>query len=192
MRRQIYFLASAMSLLLLAATVVFWIRRDGRSYNVEAKIFGAKVGFTTYDGRLAFGVDTPWPRDIERHFYTLSLAEVLRDETISGEAQAWHGRSRAGVTIFYGSQILGSGHFRANPWKSRFRTVSLAAPLAATIFACGSVYFVVRVNSRLRRLPPEWRCRSCAYNLTGNTSRRCPECGTPCATSGDLSPLNCP
>ena len=29
-----------------------------------------------------------------------------------------------------------------------------------------------------RRAVPPGRCRSCGYDLTGNTSGRCPECGT--------------
>jgi hypothetical protein len=29
------------------------------------------------------------------------------------------------------------------------------------------------------RRPPPGHCRNCGYNLTGNVSGRCPECGTP-------------
>ena len=32
---------------------------------------------------------------------------------------------------------------------------------------------------RGRRIPPG-RCQNCGYDLTGNTSGRCPECGEPC------------
>jgi hypothetical protein len=35
-----------------------------------------------------------------------------------------------------------------------------------------------------RRRPREGYCSTCGYNLTGNVSGRCPECGTPMATSG--------
>ena len=34
-----------------------------------------------------------------------------------------------------------------------------------------------------RRRPKPGHCRRCAYNLTGNTSGICPECGEPTATS---------
>jgi hypothetical protein len=34
---------------------------------------------------------------------------------------------------------------------------------------------------RDRRIPPG-HCRKCGYNLTGNVSGRCPECGTPMST----------
>ncbi len=30
-----------------------------------------------------------------------------------------------------------------------------------------------------RRIPPG-HCRKCGYNLTGNVSGKCPECGNPC------------
>jgi hypothetical protein len=33
-----------------------------------------------------------------------------------------------------------------------------------------------------RRIPPG-HCRKCGYNLTGNVSGRCPECGTPSQTA---------
>jgi hypothetical protein len=34
-----------------------------------------------------------------------------------------------------------------------------------------------RVALRLTRLPPSGHCRQCNYDLTGNTSGACPECG---------------
>lgn len=39
----------------------------------------------------------------------------------------------------------------------------------------------------LDRRPGRGMCRSCGYNLTGNTSGVCPECGTPTRTSVTLS-----
>jgi hypothetical protein len=33
---------------------------------------------------------------------------------------------------------------------------------------------------RVRRRKPPGHCQQCGYNLTGNVSGRCPECGTPC------------
>ena len=32
---------------------------------------------------------------------------------------------------------------------------------------------------RRTRRPPAWRCRNCRYDLTGNVSGVCPECGSP-------------
>jgi hypothetical protein len=37
---------------------------------------------------------------------------------------------------------------------------------------------------RLRRRPPRGHCQACGYDLTGNVSGRCPECGTPVEREG--------
>ena len=49
--------------------------------------------------------------------------------------------------------------------------------LAAVAF----VYFVRRYHERQ---PDIGHCRVCDYNLTGNVSGRCPECGTPVGEAG--------
>jgi hypothetical protein len=49
------------------------------------------------------------------------------------------------------------------------------------VFAAPTTYLWHRDR---RRIPPG-HCHSCNYNLTGNTSGICPECGTPCLTPAD-------
>lgn len=39
---------------------------------------------------------------------------------------------------------------------------------------------IVRARRRAARRIPPGHCRVCGYNLTGNLSGKCPECGTPC------------
>jgi hypothetical protein len=52
----------------------------------------------------------------------------------------------------------------------------------ATAFA-GVVWFGV-VTIKHRGFKPTYpECRKCGYNLTGNTSGTCPECGTPCQSA---------
>ncbi len=34
------------------------------------------------------------------------------------------------------------------------------------------------------RVYPSWRCQQCGYDLTGNESGRCPECGSETGTGG--------
>jgi|ERR1043166_7193137 hypothetical protein len=36
---------------------------------------------------------------------------------------------------------------------------------------------------RISRRPLKGHCKTCNYNLTGNTTGICPECGTPCQTA---------
>jgi len=54
-----------------------------------------------------------------------------------------------------------------------FVSVFVVAYLLAQV-----IYFALRVGAVEDGDP---RCRSCGYNLTGNVSGRCPECGQPIA-----------
>jgi hypothetical protein len=52
-----------------------------------------------------------------------------------------------------------------------------AAWLPLWPFAFGSVVLAI-LSWRLRRPPPPGYCRNCGYDLTGNVSGVCPECGS--------------
>ncbi len=49
-----------------------------------------------------------------------------------------------------------------------------------------TTYVVGKVRPLLFRKLPEGHCRKCGYNLTGNVSGICSECGTPIPKSGDV------
>lgn len=53
---------------------------------------------------------------------------------------------------------------------------TLIAALIATPLL-GWIWAEVYVERHNRRIPP-WYCKSCGYNLTGNRSGVCPECGS--------------
>ncbi|HSZ60129.1 MAG TPA: hypothetical protein VK797_31080 [Tepidisphaeraceae bacterium] len=60
----------------------------------------------------------------------------------------------------------------------QFNTFVLAVPL----WACMVVLLILPVawvRARLDRVARAGRCQICGYDLTGNTSGTCPECGTP-------------
>lgn len=53
--------------------------------------------------------------------------------------------------------------------------IGVALPLlSSAIGAAGLVFLSARIDRALR---PEPHCRKCGYNLTGNVSGACPECG---------------
>ena len=46
--------------------------------------------------------------------------------------------------------------------------------------SCGTVWWVWRPRLNATANMPHGSCGSCGYDLRGNVSGRCPECGTPC------------
>ena len=82
----------------------------------------------------------------------------------------------------------GARHGDSNWWywaRLRYGTVVTFCPVAIALnalVAAGSCVFLVCVVGAWRRhYDPRWQtghCKQCGYNLTGNTSGRCPECGT--------------
>lgn len=56
-------------------------------------------------------------------------------------------------------------------------SVSLVIPLYILILFTILVWLYY-VNRRIKKAPP-WSCISCSYDIRGNQSRVCPECGTP-------------
>lgn len=84
-----------------------------------------------------------------RHYNEM---RILKDLNLAGSALEWAFQGRVGPG---GAQVF----------------VPLWAPLLAvalpTLYAC----------CRCRRFPPG-HCRKCGYDLTGNTTGICPECGT--------------
>jgi hypothetical protein len=60
------------------------------------------------------------------------------------------------------------------------RTVAVRCWAAGLLLAVLPLIWIIR---RLRQRPKVGCCTACGYNLTGNTSGVCPECGTP-STAG--------
>ena len=69
----------------------------------------------------------------------------------------------------------------ALPWSTSW--VSNTAACLPSVFglwvSAWLAYFIAFGSTRLHRPSASPRCTSCGYDLTGNISGRCPECGTP-------------
>jgi hypothetical protein len=77
-----------------------------------------------------------------------------------------------GLTL---TAILGIGRIVAIPWSWQYQLDTVLKAL----FYCVAVPTLVLCWLHARRVFPEHCCPSCGYNLTGNVSGVCPECGTP-------------
>jgi len=54
----------------------------------------------------------------------------------------------------------------------------IAVPFWAIVTLTASLPLWLNLLTTRRRCPKDRVCKSCGYNLTGNTSGVCPECGT--------------
>jgi len=184
-RRSLFTLASAVSLLLFVATVVEWVRshryehtaqliRNNADYSVplwwRRRITLASAGGTVViDGviqslrgsenldeikRLA---EDPLQQPFEFASRPLKHPQPLRIGIRS--AVPWHGFVCRIVGFAYGHRYTAA----VPMW-----SIALVAAILPTTFAFGWV----------RRKKPAGACGNCSYDLTGNTSGVCPECGT--------------
>ena len=104
----------------------------------------------------------------------------------------WNGRLGIGTSRLPGLAPRTSMYFLAKPIKPRgtlfpwFDSIvtkdgwnMLIVPLWLPLACMTVLTFVLFIHNRARRI--EGLCRKCGYDLTGNESGVCPECGTPVA-----------
>jgi hypothetical protein len=97
-------------------------------------------------------------------------------EPASSRRAGW----RLGLLALFGVALLGSGweDVRAgHPWRGVLRA-------GLWLLMCGFLAFAVlrqRGAARSRECAESGCCGGCGYDLTGNTSGVCPECGAPAA-----------
>jgi DNA-directed RNA polymerase subunit RPC12/RpoP len=74
---------------------------------------------------------------------------------------------------------LGAGALCFRPDRMPFLTFKTAVPISARVcMDCGSLEMAVdTLEVAALKADPGLHCRKCGYNLTGNTSGICPECG---------------
>lgn len=117
---------------------------------------------------------------------------------VVGAGGAWH-RSWCVtlVAVFamnaamYGAAVIENRLFQDIPTKPIVPSRSYVPFLVVGLLVTGSAATIGHCLARAwlaRRSPPPGWCAHCGYNLTGNVSGRCPECGTPVPPKGDAGP----
>lgn len=104
------------------------------------------------------------------------LGSIVWGQGYGGESPTWYFTHRP--SVFFGW------------WPRRFVPGNGATALVIPAWCASAVavigWFLVRLVCwtwrRRARSRGDSRCVHCAYNLTGNVSGRCPECGTPIGT----------
>jgi hypothetical protein len=184
-KRKLFMVLSAGSLILCLATVVLWVRSYARADRLEIDRYGdlrpGDVGETiqicvVFSTRGGIRVEV-----LEQHRARWTFTSP-RNETrfshrtyIATESAVHVGHTDGGTTEWKGVGIAfgedNSGKYATGGL--RFLVLPYWLPVGLT--AAGSVPVFVLWKRRRR---PAGYCGRCSYNLTGNTSGVCPECGT--------------
>ncbi|HEY8748283.1 MAG TPA: hypothetical protein VIM11_09935 [Tepidisphaeraceae bacterium] len=169
MRKHLLPFASALSLLLMLITLVAWIASNGRHWQDRPVHIAGQINFATSDGTIAlFNQSRPYFNG------TMSISArnappASRPREISARFPGFHFR-----------HFTWPGHFPGGTYWTL--AISLLYPLALSTI-CPIAWCI----AWLRRRDNSDFCRTCSYNLKGNQSGTCPECGTPISPS-PLSP----
>jgi len=124
-------------------------------------------------GRFVFPVLTPWSWDIERLLWCVPLLACVLVSIWAGSSVSFAARFIAGLMQSLALPVLfdvASGSI------SRLLLVSV---WYAGTFALVTHVLGTDVLARAKRARWAGRCVKCHYDLTGNVSGICPECGTP-------------
>lgn len=159
MIRRLFTAASAISLVLCIATASIWPISFGREINKSTRITSTTgIGIDAYSGGISL-----W---------------LMHDGTGIGPRMhvTW-----ATDASYAGGAVLALEwfHVGGNRWPTgQIRAISAPGWLwiLATAILPATWFALVRRYRRALRLHG---CHRCGYNLTGNTSGVCPECGTP-------------
>ena len=168
MKRRIFTILSAVSLVLAIGVGVLWVL----SYVLEGRSY---LGFST-------GIPTGWHPPVRR-FYSVHGVIGYYDQTVaspSAPRSRWE-FAHLGIRVYLlTTSDLRIGLAGPSPPMVRIRDGHLpyAYPFLLAAVAPGIWLWRYRRDRRLRSdgMP---HCAKCGYNLTGNVSGICPECGTP-------------
>jgi len=153
--RRLISLASLLSLLICVATVLLWVRSrvtyDELDYSVANQLFFVDSA----RGVLDIGWDSNYPSDgVQWHAWS----------TDDFHPELEHNFGGFGVTYGYD-----------RPTARVYRVVKVPDWCVCVVTAA----IGVGTGLRSRQKHCTLCCCTCSYNLTGNTSGVCPECGSP-------------
>jgi hypothetical protein len=181
MRRRLFTALLILSLVLCAATAGMWVRSYFAADSVTRPTALGVMHLTATRGVLVFGVlsdPSPAAEATYRRLppYTAAVSAPPNDPGVRVSfSRLGFGLivTRGGSAVTrVGSSVVQSSYFSRWAASVRFPVILL--------MACAAAAFSLVARRRLTRRSGD--CLKCGYNLTGNTSGVCPECGTPTTT----------
>jgi len=189
-RRRLFNFAAGVSLLIFVATVVLWVRSrrtvDVVGHETATNAAGRRVGgtITSAFGQAELAL---WVRHMPSNAGEPGTGwSHCHFAWPAGPAQP--ASRQAYLASIGATQFMGVvwAHYHMNPSPGPRSTGGRPAATQSVwdlelpyylILAAAALLPAWRVRRWLRRTPPHC-CAACGYNLTGNTSGVCPECGT--------------
>lgn len=203
MCRRLIQLATALSILLCVATVGMWLSTSDIGEDFFLSTGGGTVwNFNSGTGVLGVTRYSGWPQPVRIYhriqgadpyqfvtpIFAVEWAGAHRTEWRRGGFYFAHGT----VCVMLGKDGTADYDHSALPFFQNFTSQKFSAPfpfwavgipcwLAIVIFMLLPIFMIGQsAMSRLRRRlrASRGRCYKCGYNLTGNASGFCPECGS--------------
>lgn len=187
---------SVVLLVLCLAIVALRMRGGASGISCWALPGGKMYCLQSQSDRLVFGVAGPWP--CGEHRWNSMLFPVESEPDWRPEDPPLH-RHPLGVDTLSSEGLVAVDPDGRVPWTVgggrsgasqptipvRFETVAVPSRLLLAMLSPLPVAWIgtmlVRFRTYRRKRFRDPNCRCCGYNLTGNTSGLCPECGTPVA-----------
>lgn len=188
MIRRVSIIATTISLLLCAATVVLWVRSYYRAVTVTRVVTlksllvpGEHEGDEAGHATSAFGVvEVVWFRNPDVIHATAEQAPRAKWSVASESADDnWRSSLMSDLTRFDGGVRLGPygfGYYTGAPLLPQYAVAVPYWLLAIPTLPMPAIW-VWRFARRQHRASKN-RCATCGYDLRVSTDR-CPECGTP-------------
>ena len=175
MKRRVFTVVSAISLLLCLLTVAVpacggWTDRSGRfhhlvgrwEYSTDGRYMGVQIVLLHAWGSPIAGPIVPNGNSPQFDAFAKRFPPYQK---------WWHGP----FAFEYGPCISVTSAHRAQVWGTRTWIMVPFRALAIAFLILPAIWCIPLA----RRRPRDGTCKTCGYNLTGNTSGVCPECGTP-------------
>lgn len=127
-------------------------------------------------GRVVIGivrVQTKDPKEVKNFASHRQLHQILHG---SDPRRRWEAGSAK-------DHLVLGFHFSTGNY-TRGTHLSRGAEVVIPYYALALLFSILPALWLMRRKHPPGTCQACGYNLTGNVSGKCPECGAPLRTMG--------
>ena len=192
MRRRLFNILAVLSLLFLVATVALWVRsyfvvdvltRSSRQVGA-GRVVWRDDQWLCQKGVVEWSHELNWDADLKQAAKDPPQPLMWTSDSLdnvyvytTGVSQFYRRWSRLG---FSWSRNVGRSKDRFTGIPLGFRSFAIGAPFWALAMAT-AILPALFIKKCVFRRPSHGHC-ACGYNLTGNVSGVCPECGNKVAT----------